>query len=168
VGRVQTSRGPGWPRQRVVEQMEHQTGPYRAGEADAAAVGAPVPDATEDSGVAGAMPESWAADATGESGVPQAMSESWAPPEMAASAGAGTGSEYQVVAGERASGASGPARAEPVPATGELRVDAALRLLDRLPGLPVSEHPELFEQVHAQLSEVLGELDSGPAGPAGG
>ncbi len=30
------------------------------------------------------------------------------------------------------------------------------------PGLPVSEHPELFEQVHAQLSEVLGELDSGP------
>ena len=57
----------------------------------------------------------------------------------------------------------------PAPATGEPRVDAALRLLDRLPGLPVSEHPELFEQVHAQLSEVLGELDSGPAssGPAG-
>ncbi len=44
--------------------------------------------------------------------------------------------------------------------TGEPRVDAALRLLDRLPGLPVSEHPELFEQVHAQLTEVLGELDS--------
>jgi hypothetical protein len=54
-----------------------------------------------------------------------------------------------------------------VPTTGEPRVDAALRLLDRLPGLPVSEHPELFEQVHAQLSDVLGELDSGPAGPAG-
>src|SRR5580692_1886968 len=54
--------------------------------------------------------------------------------------------------------------------TGEPRVDAALRLLDRLPGLPVSDHPELFEQVHAQLSEVLGELDSGTAagrGPAG-
>ncbi len=47
------------------------------------------------------------------------------------------------------------------PGTGEPRVDAALRLLDRLPGLPVSEHPGLFEQVHAQLSEVLGELDSG-------
>jgi hypothetical protein len=46
------------------------------------------------------------------------------------------------------------------PGTGEPRVDAALRLLDRLPGLPVSEHPELFEQVHAQLTEVLGELDS--------
>jgi len=47
-----------------------------------------------------------------------------------------------------------------VPGTGEPRVDAALRLLDRLPGLPVSEHPQLFEQVHAQLTEVLGELDS--------
>ncbi len=48
-------------------------------------------------------------------------------------------------------------------------MDAALRLLDRLPGLPVSEHPELFEQVHAQLTDVLGELDSGPAAglPAG-
>ncbi len=56
---------------------------------------------------------------------------------------------------------------EPVPATGEPRVDAALKLLDRLPGLPVSEHSELFEQVHAQLSDVLGELDSGPAAPAG-
>jgi hypothetical protein len=52
------------------------------------------------------------------------------------------------------------------PGTGEPRVDAALRLLDRLPGLPVSDHPDLFEQVHAQLTEVLGELDSGPAGPA--
>jgi hypothetical protein len=62
-----------------------------------------------------------------------------------------------------------PQVAEPQSATGtgEPRVDAALRLLDRLPGLPVSEHPELFEQVHAQLTEVLGELDSGPGGPAG-
>jgi hypothetical protein len=59
--------------------------------------------------------------------------------------------------------------AAPGPATGEPRVDAALRLLDRLPGLPVSEHPELFEQVHAQLTDVLGELDSGPpAGPPAG
>jgi hypothetical protein len=54
-----------------------------------------------------------------------------------------------------------------MPDTGEPRVDAALRLLDRLPGLPVSEHPGLFEQVHAQLSEVLGELDSGQGGPPG-
>jgi hypothetical protein len=53
------------------------------------------------------------------------------------------------------------------PGTGEGRVDAALKLLDRLPGLPVSDHPQLFEQVHAQLTEVLGELDSGPGGPPG-
>jgi len=54
--------------------------------------------------------------------------------------------------------------------TGEPRVDAALKLLDRLPGLPVSDHPELFEQVHARLSEVLDELESGSGatGPAGG
>ena len=57
---------------------------------------------------------------------------------------------------------------EDEPGTGNERVDAALRLLDRLPGLPVSEHPQLFEQVHAQLSEVLGELESGSVpGPAG-
>jgi hypothetical protein len=55
-----------------------------------------------------------------------------------------------------------------VATTGEPRVDAALKLLDGLPGLPVSEHSEVFEQVHARLSDVLGELDSGPAGPAGG
>jgi hypothetical protein len=54
--------------------------------------------------------------------------------------------------------------------TGEPRVDAALKLLERLPGLPVSDHPELFEQVHARLSEVLDELESGSGatGPAGG
>ena len=65
-----------------------------------------------------------------------------------------------------AAAAAGP---DPGPGTGEPRVDAALRLLDRLPGLPVTEHPELFEQVHAQLTDVLGELDSGPAAglPAG-
>jgi hypothetical protein len=57
---------------------------------------------------------------------------------------------------------------QPVPTTGEPRVDAALKLLDRLPDLPVSEHSQVFEEVHAQLSDVLGELDSGPAGPAGG
>ena len=53
------------------------------------------------------------------------------------------------------------------PATGDPRVDAALKLLDRLPGLPVSEHPDLFEQVHAQLSDILGELDPGSAGTSG-
>jgi hypothetical protein len=55
---------------------------------------------------------------------------------------------------------AGSGEAQAAHDTGEPRVDAALRLLDRLPGLPVSEHPELFEQVHAQLTAVLGELDS--------
>jgi hypothetical protein len=53
----------------------------------------------------------------------------------------------------------------PRPETGELRVDAALSLLDDLTELPVAEHPAVFERVHAQLGEVLGELRGGP--PAG-
>ncbi|MGH3276319.1 MAG: hypothetical protein ACRDNZ_18580 [Streptosporangiaceae bacterium] len=66
-----------------------------------------------------------------------------------------------------------PARPLPVPRpeTGEFRVDAALSLLDDLTELPVTEHPAMFEQVHARLSEVLGELGSGAgrrlAGPPG-
>jgi hypothetical protein len=64
---------------------------------------------------------------------------------------------------------AGPARplAVPRPETGEPRVDAALSLLDDLTELPVTEHPAVFERVHAQLSEVLGELAAGsPGGPA--
>lgn len=52
--------------------------------------------------------------------------------------------------------------ARPGASTGEPRVDAALRLLDRLPELPVSEHPELYEEIHGQLRDVLGDLDTGP------
>jgi hypothetical protein len=51
------------------------------------------------------------------------------------------------------------------PATGESRVDAALAGLSQLAALPVAEHPAVFEQVHRQLREVLGELDSGSANP---
>ena len=53
------------------------------------------------------------------------------------------------------------------PATGENRVDEALAKLDELAGLPVTEHPAVFEQVHRRLREVLGELDSGEPGGAG-
>jgi hypothetical protein len=56
----------------------------------------------------------------------------------------------------------------PRPETGESRVDAALSLLDDLTEMPVTEHPAVFEQVHAQLSEVLTELRSGPSGGPGG
>ncbi|MGD0683827.1 MAG: hypothetical protein ABSA03_01805 [Streptosporangiaceae bacterium] len=59
------------------------------------------------------------------------------------------------------------------PATGDLRVDEALADLDELAGLPVTEHPPVFERVHGRLREVLGELDTGPeaelsTGPGGG
>jgi hypothetical protein len=75
------------------------------------------------------------------------------------------GPAAESVAGQPSAAATG----EPAAAatTGDPRVDAALKLLDRLPGLPVSQHPELFEQVHAQLSDVLGELDPGSAGTVG-
>ncbi len=93
-------------------------------------------------------------------------------PEWSQGAAEDDQQDRSAVAAEGTDGDTGPQSAAsqpPVRATGEPRVDAALRLLDRLPGLPVSAHPELFEQVHAQLSEVLGELDAGSAagGPAG-
>jgi hypothetical protein len=52
-------------------------------------------------------------------------------------------------------------------ATGEPTVDAALRALDGLGQVPVTEHPAIFEDVHARIQEVLGELESGPAAGAG-
>jgi hypothetical protein len=119
---------PGSPRERVVKQMEHQTGPDGTGEADAAPAATTGRLQVEPDRVFGAVRDA-AADSADDP-------------------------------------ITGADRDGPAPATGEPRVDAALRLLERLPGLPVSEHSQLFEQVHAQLSDVLGELDSGPAGSA--
>ena len=52
--------------------------------------------------------------------------------------------------------------------TGEPRVDAALQGLSVLAELPVAEHPGVFERVHGELVEVLGELRSvAQAGPGG-
>ena len=45
--------------------------------------------------------------------------------------------------------------------TGDPRVDEALSRLGELAELPVSEHPPVFESVHASLVDVLGELRSG-------
>jgi hypothetical protein len=58
------------------------------------------------------------------------------------------------------------AAAPPVaPSSGDDQVDEALRPLAGLAGRPVAEHPHVFERIHAELVEVLGEL--GPAaGPA--
>lgn len=52
-------------------------------------------------------------------------------------------------------------------ATGEPRVDEALRRLGELDDLPVSEHPPVFERVHSSLVDVLGELRSGVSDEAG-
>ncbi|HUJ08068.1 MAG TPA: hypothetical protein VLX31_18320 [Streptosporangiaceae bacterium] len=64
--------------------------------------------------------------------------------------------------------AGGPDLAATTTATGEPRVDAALRMLGELDGLPVTEHPQVFERVHGQLVEVLGELHAGADQPARG
>lgn len=45
--------------------------------------------------------------------------------------------------------------------TGEPRVDEAVRQLAELDDLPVSEHPRVYERVHVQLVDVLGELHPG-------
>jgi len=66
-------------------------------------------------------------------------------------------------------GGDQPIAAAPViaPGTGDARVDAALTLLDRLPQLPVGEHAPVLERVHAELTEVLGDLDTDSAGTSG-
>jgi hypothetical protein len=53
------------------------------------------------------------------------------------------------------------------PVTGDARVDAVLARLDELEGLPVTEHREVFEDVHRRLRDVLGELDTGQPRRAG-
>jgi hypothetical protein len=135
----------------VVKQMEHDTGPDRTEQADAASAARPVSPS-----VPGADREVSVDREVGD-GLGQGSDRE--PPAVGEGAVRGSDREILVTA---------TVRADQVPTTGEPRVDAALKLLGRLPGLPVSEHPELFEQVHAQLSHVLGELDSGPAGPGGG
>ena len=64
--------------------------------------------------------------------------------------------------------AGAPAPAQARTATGDTRVDEALARLDDLAGLPVAEHPAVFEYVHERLTEALGDLDvRDPAGPGG-
>jgi hypothetical protein len=60
-----------------------------------------------------------------------------------------------------------PERAAPGEAgTGDVRVDEALARLGDLDGLPVDEHPAVFEHVHTDLTAALGTLDSGPEDPS--
>jgi hypothetical protein len=38
-------------------------------------------------------------------------------------------------------------------------IDQAETLLDALEGRPLAEHPDAYEQVHAQLSDALASID---------
>ncbi|WP_216651280.1 hypothetical protein [Actinomadura litoris] len=51
------------------------------------------------------------------------------------------------------------AAAPPPEPTGDPRVDAALARLGDLPGRPVPEHVEIFEDVHQRLQELLAAAD---------
>ena len=52
----------------------------------------------------------------------------------------------------------GPAGSRPD--TGDSRVDEAVSQLQNLAGLPVAEHPAVFERVHRRLTEALDDLDA--------
>ncbi len=54
--------------------------------------------------------------------------------------------------------------AVPQALTGDPRVDEAVGRLSELAGLPVTEHPAVFEHVHRRLAEALGDLDPGSPG----
>jgi hypothetical protein len=55
-----------------------------------------------------------------------------------------------------------PEHAAPAqPESGDSRVDQALARLADLEGLPIDEHPAVFEAVHGGLTAALGTLDSG-------
>ena len=50
--------------------------------------------------------------------------------------------------------------------TGDARVDEATAALDRLGELPLDQHEAVFEDTHARLRQVLGDLDAGQDGQA--
>ena len=60
-----------------------------------------------------------------------------------------------------------PAGAPPEgsPSTGDARVDEALAKLAGLDGLPLPEHPAVFEAMHGALTGALGALDTGAEPP---
>ena len=51
--------------------------------------------------------------------------------------------------------------------TGHAEIDAALRRLDDLDGLPVEEHSEVYEEIHGQLRDALTAAATPPAESAG-
>jgi hypothetical protein len=62
----------------------------------------------------------------------------------------------------REAGSMGEAVFEP---TGDERVDAAVARLAELPGTPLPQHVEIFEDVHLRLQDTLGSADQEDSGP---
>lgn len=56
--------------------------------------------------------------------------------------------------------------AEPPGPTGDPRVDAAMARLGELGARPVSEHVEIYEDVHRRLQELLASADQDERSPA--
>jgi len=122
------------------------------------------------------LPETEQADSGSESGheaVPPSASEHGVAPEPEATgnsvATAPQASEDGVAAAAEATGdgatavpeTTGDSSPPAAAATGDPRVDAAIAHLRNLADLPVSEHPPVFERIHGDLVEVLGELHTG-------
>ena len=59
--------------------------------------------------------------------------------------------------GPGADASGSPEPAGPRPATGDSRADEAVSQLEDLAGLPVAEHPAIFERVHQRLTDALGD-----------
>lgn len=127
-----------------------------------------IPEASppEDRGDAG-YPSAGQADAGQADGAAEQPEQAGAGQADAGQADAAAGQRERRPAGQPDGGADPAAGRGAAPArsaTGEPRVDAALRALDGLDQVPVTGHPEIFEDVHARIQHVLGELESGSAG----
>jgi hypothetical protein len=138
---MQAMRGPLGSRRGAVRRMNHQTGPEA--------------DGVDSTPAEGAAADSTPADSTAGSVAPAPPTAGADAAETEADGAVGEPADHEVAA-------IAPAHARRQ--TGEPRVDAALTLLDRLTELPVTEHAAVFEQVHAELAAVLGQLDPESAG----
>ncbi|MFE6743807.1 hypothetical protein [Streptomyces tubercidicus] len=89
---------------------------------------------------------------------------------MAGESGAPTGTKGLAATGLHEGSGVGPAAPQPigvgVTPTGEAAVDAGLRRLADADHLPVSEHRQVYEDVHRGLRDVLAGLDQHPGPPA--
>lgn len=104
-------------------------------------------------------PQSFAAAEPSKTEEPVSAAEPHEPRELAESESFAPAAAFEPTADSDIPDAEGGAKTWQ--ATGEPRVDAALGRLSELDELPVSEHPGVYERVHEQLVDVLGELHPG-------